>query len=161
MRPKDFKTKESGRLVTLPDGQYGFVPAPLPPKIRFDAPLAIEQSRADAALSELAGVGRLLPNPHLLIGPLMRQEAVLSSRIEGTRASLSDVLEAEALDLDTDASGGDLQEVRNYVAAMTYGIERLKTLPLSLRLVQELHQKLMRNVRGHLATPGDFRRSQN
>src|SRR5947208_16108501 len=98
MNPEDFKSREAGRLVKLPQGFHAFVPAPLPPKLVFDAQLAIAQSRADAALSELAGVGRLLPNPHLLIDPLMRQEAVLSSRIEGTRASLSDVLEAEALD---------------------------------------------------------------
>ena len=89
-----------------------FVPAPRPPKLAFDAPLAVAQSRADAALNELAGVGRLLPNPHLLIDPLMRQEAVLSSRIEGTRASLSDVLEAEALDLEN--VGG----VRHYTSSL-------------------------------------------
>jgi Fic family protein len=161
MKPQDFKTRETGRVVKLPHGVYAFVPAPLPPKLTFDAQLAVEQSRADAALSELAGVGRLLPNPHLMIDPLMRQEAVLSSRIEGTRASLSDVLQAEALDLDSAHGSTDLREVRNYVAAMTHGIARLKTLPLSLRLVRELHEKLMHNVRGHYATPGEFRRTQN
>jgi Fic family protein len=158
MKPQDFKSRDAGRVVKMPQGFYAFVPAPLPPKLGFDAPLAVAQSRADAALSELAGVGRLLPNPHLLIDPLMRQEAVLSSRIEGTRASLSDVLEAEALDLE---KAGDVGEVRNYIAAMTHGIARLPSLPLSLRLVKELHEKLMRGVRGHHATPGEFRRSQN
>ncbi len=158
MKPQDFKSRDAGRVLKLPQGVFAFVPAPLPPKLAFDAPLAVAQSRADAALSELAGVGRLLPNPHLLIDPLMRQEAVLSSRIEGTRASLSDVLEAEALDLH---SAGDVGEVRNYIAAMAHGIERLPSLPLSLRLVGELHEKLMRDVRGHHATPGEFRRSQN
>ncbi len=103
-------------------------------------------------------MGRLLPNPHLLIDPLMRQEAVLSSRIEGTRASLSDVLEADALARE---DSGDVREIRNYVEAMAHGIERLKTLPLSLRLVQELHERLLRGVRGDYATPGEFRRSQN
>lgn len=156
-----FQNQRYGRIVKLPHDVFAFVPASLPPKIVFDAQLAVAQSRADAALSELAGVGRLLPNPHLLIDPLMRQEAVLSSRIEGTRASLSDVLEAEALDPDRIEITGDLVEVRNYIAAMTHGIVRLKTLPLSLRLVRELHQKLMHNVRGHHATPGDFRRTQN
>lgn len=161
MKPSDFKSRDSGRVVRLPQGVYAFIPSPLPPKLAFDAQLALALSRADAALSELAGVGRFLPNPHLLIDPLMRQEAVLSSRIEGTRASLSDVLEAEALDLTSVESGGDVHEVRNYIAAMTHGIERLKTLPLSLRLVRELHEKLMRKVRGHDKTPGEFRRSQN
>src|SRR5438105_9383094 len=115
MEPKNFKSREAGRVVKVPQGFFAFIPAPLPPKLSFDAQLAVAQSRADAALSELAGVGRLLPNPHLLIDPLMRQEAVLSSRIEGTRASLSDVLEAEALDVK---STGDVQEGRNYIEAM-------------------------------------------
>jgi Fic family protein len=161
LKPQDFKSKEAGRVVRTPQGFYAFLPAPLPPELKFDASLAVAQSRADTALSELAGVGHLLPNPHLLIDPLMRQEAVLSSRIEGTRASLSDVLEAEALDLRSRESSADVHEVRNYIAAMTYGIERLKTLPLSLRLVKELHEKLMHHVRGHDKTPGEFRRSQN
>ena len=159
MLPADFKAKDTGRLVKLPHGVFAFIPAPLPPKITFDAALAVAQSRADAALSELAGVGSLLPNPHLLIDPLIRQEAVLSSKIEGTRASLSDVLEAEVIELESGSS--DIQEVRNYISALTYGLDRLSTLPLSLRLVGELHEKLMRHVRGHHATPGEFRRSQN
>jgi Fic family protein len=160
MKPQDFRSREAGRVVKQPGGFFAFVPAPLPPPLRYDASLAVAQSRADAALSELAGVGRLLPNPHLLIDPLMRQEAVLSSKIEGTRASLSDVLEAEALEM-SDSESGDVHEVRNYMGAMTHGLERLKSLPLSLRLVSELHERLMRNVRGHDNTPGEFRRSQN
>lgn len=160
MKPQDFRSPEAGRVIKQPGGFFAFVPAPLPPPLQFDAGLAVAQSRADAALSELAGVGRLLPNPHLLIDPLMRQEAVLSSKIEGTRASLSDVLEAEALEM-TDAESGDVHEVRNYIGAMTHGLERLKSLPLSLRLVGELHERLMGNVRGHDKTPGEFRRSQN
>lgn len=160
MNPKDYKSADAGRVVRMPQGFHAFIPARLPAKLSFDAQLAVAQSRADAALSELAGVGRLLPNPHVLISPLMRQEAVLSSRIEGTRASLSEVLEAEALDLKTEPTG-DVQEVRNYVAAMQHGIDRLQKLPLSLRLVCELHEKLMRDVRGYHATPGEFRRSQN
>lgn len=160
MKPHDFKSRETGRVLQQPGGFYAFVPARLPPRLTFTASLAVAQSRADAALSELAGVGRLLPNPHLLIDPLMRQEAVLSSKIEGTRASLSDVLEAEALEMNA-AETGDVHEVRNYIGAMTHGIERLKSLPLSLRLVGELHERLMRNVRGHDKTPGEFRRSQN
>jgi Fic family protein len=160
MKPQDFKSREAGRVIKQPGGFFAFVPAPLPPRLKYDAGLAVAQSRADAALSELAGVGRLLPNPHLLIDPLMRQEAVLSSKIEGTRASLSDVLEAEALEM-SDSQSGDVHEVRNYIGAMAHGLERLKSLPLSLRLVGELHERVMRNVRGHDKTPGEFRRSQN
>jgi Fic family protein len=158
MKPEDFQNPATGRVVRVPEGFWAFVPAPLPPELSYDASLALALSRADTALSELAGVGRLMPNPHLLLSPLMRQEAVLSSRIEGTRASLSDVLEAEAAETEGD---DDLREVRNYVEAMDHGLARLGTLPLSLRLVRELHEKLMRGVRGDQATPGEFRRSQN
>jgi Fic family protein len=160
MNPKDFKSRKTGRVIRTTGGYFAFVPAPLPVPLKFDAKLVLALSRADTALSELAGVGRLLPNPHLFIAPLMRQEAVLSSRIEGTRATLSDLLESEALQM-TPAAGSDVLEVRNYVAAMEYGLARLSKLPLSLRLVCELHGRLMHNVRGHHATRGEFRRSQN
>ena len=161
MRPTDFKSKEAGRVVLAATGYHAFVPATLPPTLRFDASLVLALSRADAALSELSGLGRVLPNPHLLISPLLRREAVLSSRIEGTRASLSDLLVDEASAEKSEPRGADVQEVSNYVTALEYGIGRLKTLPLSLRLVSELHGHLMRGVRGDHATPGEFRRSQN
>src|SRR5206468_4181923 len=90
--PRDFRAREAGRAVRAAGGYWAFVPAPLPPKLAYDQELVRLLSTADAALSELSGLGRLLPNPHLLIGPWMAREAVLSSRIEGTRASLSDVL---------------------------------------------------------------------
>ncbi len=100
--------------------------------------------------------------PHLLIGPLVRREAVLSSKIEGTQTSLSEVLLDEATPTQAGAGNADdLREVHNYVTALEHGIGRLKTLPLSLRLVRELHKKLMTRVRGDQATPGEFRRSQN
>jgi Fic family protein len=119
-------------------------------------------SKADAALSELSGLGRTLPNPHLLIAPYVRREAVLSSRIEGTRASLSDLLMDELDAQPTPASQvDDVREVRNYVDALEHGLKRLGELPLSLRLVREIHERLMRGVRGDKATPGEFRRSQN
>jgi Fic family protein len=102
----------------------------------------------------------LLPNPHLLIAPYLRREAVLSSRIEGTQASLADLL-AEEVGQAPQAAPDDVHEVRNYVTALEYGVKRLDTLPLSLRLVRELHEKLMRGVRGEKATPGEFRRRQN
>jgi Fic family protein len=160
MNPADFKAPQAGRVVTTAQGYAAFVPAPLPPKIEYTAGLVLALSAADAALSELAGLGRILPNPRLLIAPYVRREAVLSSRIEGTQASLSDLLVDEA-GQPTETPADDVQEVRNYVVALEYGIERLKELPLSLRLVGELHARLMAGVRGQHATPGEFRRSQN
>jgi Fic family protein len=161
MNPKDFRASSAGRLVKTTQGYAAFVPAPLPPKLQYDDRLVVSLSRADAALSELSGLGRHLPNPHLLIAPYVRREAVLSSRIEGTKASLSDLLldEVEAPVPGTEQD--DVREVRNYVDAMVYGLERLKKLPLSLRLVREIHGRLMKGVRGERATPGEFRRSQN
>ena len=160
MDAADFHAPQSGRIVRTVHGYAAFVPAPLPPVIVFDSALVLTLSRADAALSELSGLGRQLPNPHLLIAPYLRREAVLSSRIEGTQASLADLLADEA-GQTLQVPAGDVLEVRNYVTALEYGIERLSSLPLSLRLVRELHEKLMHGVRGNNATPGRFRRSQN
>lgn len=160
MNPADFQAPQAGRIVQTPQRHPAFVPAPLPPEIAFDLSLVGALSRADAALSELAGLGRVLPNPHLLIAPYLRREAVLSSRIEGTQASLADVLAHEAGQLP-EAPAGDVLEVSNYVGALEYGVRRLDTLPLSLRLVRELHARLMEGVRGQHAAPSEFRRSQN
>jgi Fic family protein len=118
-------------------------------------------STADRALGELSGLGRSLPNPHLLIIPFTRREAVLSSRIEGTRASLSDLYTYEAIQLSMFAAAPDVLEVYNYVRALEYGLDRLRTLPLSLRLLREVHARLMEGGRGEHQTPGEFRRSQN
>ena len=159
MNPADFHAPSAGRVVQAPGGYAAFVPAPLPPELAYAPSLVLALSRADAALSELSGLGRQLPNPNLLIAPYVRREAVLSSRIEGTRASLSDLLLDEAE--PERSEDADVREVRNYVAALEHGLERLRELPLSLRLVRELHERLMRGVRGDQATPGEFRRSQN
>src|SRR5438552_18252433 len=162
MNPADFRAPEAGRIVRAKGGYDAFLPAPLPPKLVYDDELVLALSRADAALSELSGLGRHLPNPHLLIAPYVRREAVLSSRIEGTKASLSDLLLDEMEDrASTPREEDDVREVRNYVVALEYGITRLRDLPLSLRLVRELHARLMKGVRGERATPGAFRRSQN
>jgi len=160
MHPDDFKAPHAGGIIRTAQGYHAFVPAPLPPVLEYPQPLVRLLSAADAALSELSGLGRILPNPHLLIAPYIRREAVLSSRIEGTRTSLSDLLADEA-GQPPHAPPDDVHEVRNYVVALDYGIERLKALPLSLRLVRELHQRLMQGVRGERATPGEFRHSQN
>lgn len=162
MRAEDFSDPIQGELVTTPQGVPAFVPAPLPPRIEYDSELVRLLSLADARLSELSGMGRQLPNPHLLIAPYMRQEAVLSSRIEGTQASLSDLFEEEMRPPEAPApTTGDAAEVRNYVLAIEHGLQRLGELPLSLRLVRELHERLMRGVRGGEKTPGEFRTHQN
>ena len=161
MDASSFNCPEAGRVIRTSEGYNAFLPAPPSPKLAYDAPLVLALSRADSALSELAGLGRLLPNPRLLIAPYLRREAVLSSRIEGTRASLSDILMDEAQADIPHGDDADVREVRNYVTALEYGIKRLGSLPPSLRLVRELHAKLMKGVRGNAATAGEFRRSQN
>ena len=136
------------------------MPSPLPPPLAWDERLTVSLSSADRAIGRLAGEGRRLPNPHLLIRPLVRKEAVLSSRIEGTQATLGELLAAEA-GAAVERSPADLREVGNYVAALEYGLERVETLPVSLRLMREMHERLMRGVRGDMSAPGEFRRSQN
>ena len=161
MDPNAFQDSPAGKLIRSPRGYWTFLPNPLPPDLPWTTELVRALSLADRALGELAGLGRALPNPHLLIRPLMRREAVLSSRIEGTRASLSDLYAYEAVQLSFFDSHPDVQEVHNYVRALEYGLERLETLPLSLRLIREMHAHLMEGVRGEHQTPGEFRRSQN
>src|SRR5947209_8528158 len=154
------KHQPHGRRIRCPGGYRAYLPDPLPPPIRWSSALASRLSEADRAIGRLSGEGRRLPNPHLLIRPFVRREAVLSSRIEGTQATLGELLAAEA-GAAVERSPDDLREVANYVVALEYGVRRLRTLPLSLRLVRELHEKLMRGVRGEAAAPGEFRRTQN
>jgi Fic family protein len=153
-------TKPNGRKIRCPGNYLAYVPSPLPPKLSWTPELMRALSEADRLIGRLAGEGRQLPNPHLLMRPFLRREAVLSSRIEGTQATLGELLAAEA-GAAVERSPQDLREVGNYVAALEYGARRLKNLPLSLRLVRELHEKLLKGVRGDTATPGEFRRSQN
>lgn len=146
------------RIGSGPAVYVAFEPSPLPRQLSLHPETIAELSRADSSLGQLAGTGRLLPNPHLLLTPFLRREALASSRIEGTQASLSEVFEAEA-------AGGrlteDVREVTNYIAAMDHGLARLGDLPLSTRLIREMHEVLLTGVRGQERTPGDFRRSQN
>lgn len=160
MRPADFSENKSGHLISTPQGYWAFVPAPLPPSLDLTWEFVRQISEAERALSELAGIARNLPNPHLLINPFIRREAILSSRIEGTQAGLSDLLFFEA-DNTSEPRVADVREVLNYVRALQYGLTRLKDLPVSLRLLREIHEQLMQGVRGAGLTPGEFRRSQN
>ncbi len=161
MNSADYRSPKAGRVIQTSLGYAAFVPAPLPPEIAYTAELVRALSRADQALSELSGLGRHLPNPHILIAPYVRREAVLSSRIEGTRTNIEELLRDEVESGSEGAGGEDVREVRNYVAALERGIKRLGELPLSLRLVREIHDRLMEGVRGGGATPGEFRKSQN
>lgn len=158
--PKDFKESTVGRCLKTPQGYWAFIPNALPPELSYTLELTGLLSEADRALGQLAGVGRLLPNPHLLVAPYIRREAVLSSRIEGTQASLGDLFFFEAAPAEPPRTP-DVREVYNYVRALEYGLVKLKDLPLSLRLVREIHARLMEGVRGAHATPGEFRRTQN
>lgn len=161
MNPALFNDSPAGRVIRATTGYYAFVPHPLPPKISWSQELVTALSEADRALGQLAGMGSEILNPHLLILPFTRREAVLSSRIEGTEASLSDLYAYEAVQLSLFSTPADVREVYNYVQALEYGLERLSTLPLSLRLIREIHGKLMEGVRGEFQTPGEFRKSQN
>jgi Fic family protein len=156
MDPASFTANAPGRLVTH-DGNPAFVPTPLPPTLDFTPELVARLSSAASSVGLLAGTGRNLTNPALLIAPYLRREAVLSSRIEGTMSTLADLYEDEA----TGSAKGDVREVRNYLTAHEYGLEALKNLPLCLRLLREVHRRLMRGVRGHERHPGRFRSYQN
>lgn len=166
MNPELFKTSAAGtvrRIGSTDNGYWAFVPNALPPELKIDFKFMQQLSEADRALGELAGLGRMMPNPRLFVRSFINREAVLSSRIEGTQADLHDLFAytAEGRAKLGAAKHGDVFEVYNYVRAMDYGIKRLETFPVSLRLIRELHQYLMKGVRGSQATPGEFRRSQN
>lgn len=169
MKLEQFSQSPSGRLIKHGQGEmayWAFVPHPLPPLLDLDRSLIQALSAADRALGELAGLGRNMPNPHLLIQPFIRREAVLSSRIEGTQADVADLYAYEAGQLmlpgfRPQAQENDIREVLNYVHALEYGLERIKEFPLSLRFLRELHERLMTGVRGDHLTPGEFRRTQN
>lgn len=152
----------SGTFVKQPSGYRAFIPAPLPPEppLEMDAEMVRLLSEADLNLGRLDAVSLLVPNPDLFVAMYVRQEAVLSSQIEGTQCTLEDVLQFEA-DPKSVGEPKDIAEVVNYVGAMNYGLERLKEFPLSLRVIREIHAKLLEGVRGKERDPGEFRRTQN
>jgi len=156
----DIIQSPTGQIIKFPSGYRAFVPNPLPPTFQWNNQIVGALSRADFLLGKLAREGGKLPNPHLLMRPFITREAVLSSKIEGTQATIGEILAANA-GVSVKRNPEDLQEVQNYIAALDYGIRRLDNLPLSLRLIKEIHHHLMQGVRGSHATPGEFRRSQN
>jgi Fic family protein len=137
-----------------------FVPAPVPRELALSADTVMRLSEADAALGRLAGSGRLLPDPHLLVNAYITREAVSSSRIEGTQASVTEVFDAA---VTGETRRDDIREVRNYVDALNHGVRRMRDddFPVSLRLIREMHKILLTGVRGQDKTPGEFRTSQN
>ncbi len=149
-----------GKNIKCAEGYTAFVPSSLPPPLEWNKTTLKGLSDADRNIGRLAQVGSQLPNPHLLIRTFVRQEAVLSSRIEGTQTSFSELMSNEA-GASTEQDKQDLKEVENYIVALEYGMERVQSLPISSRLIRELHEKLMQGVRGDFATPGEFRKSQN
>jgi Fic family protein len=154
--------RNTGNLVSQPSGYRAFVPfnlPPIPPIVMDDEMLTL-LSQADRAMGRLDGSVEALPNADLFVFMYVRKEAVLSSQIEGTQASLADLLEVEAKIFDP-LRPNDTEEILNYVAAINYGLTRLQSLPISLRLIREIHLRLMQGVRGQHATPGEFRTSQN
>jgi Fic family protein len=161
MNPNDFRSPETGRVILTQQGYYAFLPAPLPPNIKWTLPLVSALSEAERDLSRLATLTGAFPFPRVLIRAFIRREAVLSSRIEGTRATLAELYTYESAQLSFLESQDDVREVHNYVAALDYGMGRLSQFPISLRFIREIHEKLMQGVRGGNLTPGEFRRTQN
>jgi Fic family protein len=161
MNPKEYQRSSSGKVIRTPKGYWAFIPNGLPPVLDWSAELAAALAEAERNLSRLNTIAGSLPFSRVHVSAFIRQEAVLSSRIEGTHATLSDVYLYEAGQLSFFEKSTDAREVANYVKALEFGLERVKTLPVSLRLIREVHACLMEGVRGGLLTPGEFRRSPN
>ena len=149
----------AGIFMNQPSGYKSFVPKKLPPDpmVNMDLEMLKLLSDADRKLGRLDGITQILPNPELFVAMYVQKEAVLSSQIEGTQASLTDVL-----DIGSDASKDtEIQDVVNYVSAMNYGLTRLQNFPLCLRLIREIHAVLLEKGRGSNRNPGEFRTTQN
>jgi cell filamentation protein, protein adenylyltransferase len=162
MPPQAELQTRAGRFVRQVEGYEAFVPSPLPPDppLELDASLLGLLEDAVSELGRLDGVAKIIPDPDFFVGMYVRREAVLSSQIEGTQSTLEDLLEKE-LEPDEADPLSDVLDLVNYVRAMNFGLERIETLPLSLRLIRDIHRELLRDGRGAAATPGEFRRSQN
>lgn len=161
--PQADMSSRAGRYQRQTTGYLAFIPAALPPDppLQINSELQALLSHADRALGRLDGSVSTLPNPDLFVFMYVRKEAVLSSQIEGTQSSLQDLLAAEAELFGSDIRPRDVDEVINYVRAMKHGLSRLEELPVSVRLIREIHEQLLQGVRGSRLTPGELRRSQN
>jgi Fic family protein len=154
--------ERAGSFITQPEGYVAFIPQPLPPdpQLELDPGLLGLLEEAVGELGRLDGIARVIPDPDFFVSMYVRREAVLSSQIEGTQSTLEDLLELE-LETEPRDRFSDAFEIANYVRAMNFGLKRIQTLPLSLRLIREIHKELLRDGRGSKATPGEFRRTQN
>ena len=161
MNPRDFSTRAPGKLILTRSGYWAFVPDPLPQKLEIGNKLMTLLGEAERAMGKMNGLGSTIPDPAIFITPILRLEAVLSSRIEGTQASFEDLIIYEGTQLSFFETSGDVQEVHNYILALEYGIQRIKSLPVSSRLFKELHAILLNKTRGDFWTPGEFRTGQN
>ena len=161
MKKTDFSNQAPGKVIRALKDYEAFTPDPLPPDSDWTNKLLAALSQADRSLARLAEVGNSFPVPHVVVRSFIRKEAVLSSQIEGTLTTFQELLSFEAGQLSLFRDIKDTREVHNYVQAIDYGLERLETFPLSLRLIREIHAILMQGVRGERMTPGEVRRSQN
>jgi len=161
MDPERFRSSTAGKAVRAPGDFWVFIPNPLPPDLAWSDGLVAELSLAERNLAGLAEKGSGFVSPQAMVQPFIRREAVLSSRIEGTRTTLDELYRYEAHPLTRSRGKSDAPEVKNYVHALQYGMDRLDTLPLSLRLIREMHAKLFEGLAVEHITPGEFRRSQN
>ncbi len=162
MKPVDFQAPDFGRVARRPGDPWAFwyyEPAPMPRYLALDPNTVLALSEADAGLGYLQGLGRLIPDPQLLIGPYVKREALASSRIEGTRASLAEVLQAGAEPDEAKPLTEDVAEVECYVDATYRGLELIETLPISQRLILDVHKVLLSGVRGEDRLPGQLRSS--
>jgi len=161
MNPDAFVSSAAGQVVKARTGYWTFLPSPLPPKLEWTSGLVRALTNANQALARLAATSMANVNLRTISRPLVHQEAVMSSRIEGTVATLEEVYTYAALGSNQHARSSASREVHNYVRALDYGLERMGSLPISLRMMRELHRLLLDGVRGENMTPGEFRRSQN
>ncbi|RKZ19548.1 Fic family protein, partial [bacterium] len=154
--------RKTGKFVKQKEGYKAFIPYKLPPRpsIKFDEEMNELLSNADRSIARLDGITTVLPNPDLFVAMYVQKEAVLSSQIEGTQASLDGVLRFEA-NLPVSEDINEIKEVVNYVKALHYGISHLKKEPLSLKLIKEAHKILVKGTRGKEKSPGEFRKTQN
>jgi len=160
--PRDFESSAFGEVKQRPGDRWAFwyfSPNPLPREIDLDPTTVLALSEADASLGHLQGLGHLITDPQLLIGPYVTREALASTRIEGTQASLAEVLQAGAEDDGDALRSDDVAEVEAYVRATYRGLQLIQTLPITQRMVLEIHRELMTGVRGEERLPGELRRS--
>ena len=160
MDPRNFAESVFGEPKKEPGNQWAFwyfKPAPIPRSLALDPETVLSLSEADAALGHLQGLGHLISDPELLLGPYLTREAVASSRIEGTQASLSDVLQAEAA--DSPSQDEDVLEVSRYLQASRQSFRLIEDLPISQRLILDVHRTLLTGVRGEESNPVEFRKT--